>query len=178
MMRKTLSVAFCGVVAALCMVLMLLAGVVQVATIALPALAGIFLIVIVLELGSKWAWATYTVVAVLSLLFVAEKEAALMFVLFFGYYPILKATLDRIRKKWLSWAAKILVFNAAMLADYWIAVNLLMVPQEDFMMFGVSLPLLLLLLGNVVFVVYDYALFGVVVMYCRRLRDKLHKFLH
>ena len=178
MMRKTMAVAFCGVIAALCMVLMLLAGVVQIATIALPALAGMFLMAIVLELCAKWAWLTYAVVSVLSLLFVSDKEAALMFVLFFGYYPVLKATLDRIPRKWLCWGAKLLIFHAAMIANYLLAVTVLMVPQEDFMMFGVSIPLLLLLLGNVVFVLYDSALFGVVVLYCRRLQGKLHKFLH
>ena len=176
-MRKTLAVAFCGVIAALGTVLMLLAGVVQIATLALPAIAGVLLIAIVLELGPKWAWGAYAVISILSLLLAAEKEAALMFILFFGYYPILKASLDRIRKKWLSWIAKLLVFNAAMIADYFLAVYLLQIPQEDFMLFGVSIPLLLLLLGNVVFVIYDYALFGLVVMYCRRIRDKLHKYL-
>ena len=41
----------------------------------------------------------YAAVAVLSLLFAADKEAALLFVLFFGYYPVLKSFLERISNK-------------------------------------------------------------------------------
>ena len=50
-----------------------------------------FLIVAVIEIGGEnGAWMIYAAVAVLSLLFAADKEAALLFVLFFGYYPVLK----------------------------------------------------------------------------------------
>ena len=51
---------------------MLLSGVISVATIALPALAGIFLIAVVIEFGAKLAIFAYVVVSVLSLLLVAD----------------------------------------------------------------------------------------------------------
>ena len=66
---------------------------------------------------------------------------------------------------------------AAMIADYFLAVYLLQIRRRILCCSAFLFPLLLLLLGNVVFVVYDYALFGLVVMYCRRIRDKLHKYL-
>ena len=95
-MQKSTAVALCGVIAALCIVLMLLSGLIQIASIAIPALCGILLIVIVLELSAKWALCVYAAVSVISLLLVADKEAAVMFAAFFGYYPILKAKLDPI----------------------------------------------------------------------------------
>ena len=82
-MRKSSSIiAFGGVIAALCLVLMLLSGVLQVATLAIPALSGMLLMFIVIELSAKWAVCVYAIVSVFSLLFVADKEAALMFTLF------------------------------------------------------------------------------------------------
>lgn len=70
---------------------MFLTGLIPIGTYALPAIAGVLLIVAVIEIGAKWAWMIYAAVAVLSLLFAADKEAALLFVLFFGYYPVLKS---------------------------------------------------------------------------------------
>lgn len=172
-MRKSYTVAFGGIIAALCLVLMLMAGVIQIATLAIPALAGVLLMFLVIELGVKWAVSVYFIVAVFSLLFVADKEAALMFTLFFGYYPILKSKLDRILPKALSISLKFIVFNSAMIAEYFVAVKILMVPDEEFMMFGVSVPLVLLFLANIVFVVYDIALLRVVVMYYQKIRSKL-----
>ena len=50
-MKNSMRVAFCGVIAALSTVLFLLTGVVPVATIALPAIAGCLLIPVVVEVG-------------------------------------------------------------------------------------------------------------------------------
>ena len=99
-----------------------------------------------------------------------------LFVSFFGYYPILKAKLDPIRPKALSFLIKLLIFNAAMVLEYFAATRLLSVPAEEYELFGVSLPLLLLALANVVFILYDYALFGLVVLYVGKIRPKLHFF--
>lgn len=176
-MRKSSSiVAFGGVIAALCLVLMLISGVLQVATLAIPALSGMLLMFIVIELGAKWAVCVYAVVSVFSILFVADKEAALMFTLFFGYYPILKSKLDIILPKILSWTLKFLVFNVAMILEYFAAIKILMVPSEEYVLFGVSIPLVLLFLANIVFLLYDRALVGIVIMYYQRLRNNL-KFL-
>ena len=175
-LQKSSAVALCGVIAALCIVLMLLSGLVQIASIAIPALCGSLLIVIVLELSAKWAVCVYVAVSVVSLLLVADKEAAILFAAFFGYYPILKAKLDPIRPKALSFLIKLLIFNAAMVLEYFAATRLLSVPAEEYELFGVSLPLLLLALANVVFIIYDYALFGLVVLYVGKLRPKLRFF--
>jgi hypothetical protein len=177
-MRKSLSsrVAFCGIFAALCIVLMLIAGLVQIATFAIPVIAGALLMVLVIELGLKYALSVYIAVSVFSILFVADKEAALIFTLFFGYYPILKSKLDIISQKILSWVFKLLIFNAAMITEYFIAIKVLMVPDEEFMMFGVSLPLILLGVANIMFVIYDFALLRVVIIYYNRFRGKLNFF--
>ena len=176
-MRKSSSiVAFGGVIAALCLVLMLISGVLQVATLAIPALSGMLLMFIVIELGAKWAVCVYAVVSVFSILFVADKEAALMFTLFFGYYPILKSKLDILSPKIFSWFLKFLVFNIAMILEYFVAIKILMVPSEEYVIFGVSIPLVLLFLANIVFILYDRALVGIVIMYYQRLRNNL-KFL-
>lgn len=61
----------------------------------LPALAGAVLIPIILEIGVKWGWMSYACVALLSLLITPSMEAKVLFIAFFGYYPVLKALIER-----------------------------------------------------------------------------------
>ncbi len=154
-MSKSGKIALGGLLTALGVVLMFLTGLIPIGTYALPAIAGVLLIVAVIEIGAKWAWMIYAAVAVLSLLFAADKEAALLFVLFFGYYPVLKSFLERISNKVLSWISKFAVFNVAVVACFFLAVNFLQLPEDSFTVFGIYLPWVFLILGNAVFLIYD-----------------------
>ena len=95
-----------------------------------------------------------------------------MYLLFFGYYPTLKASIEKkVRSKPVSWLIKVLVFNLAAVLDALAVVFILQVPTE----IGLLIPALLLLVANVVFVVYDSALSGLVWVYWKRLHPYLAK---
>ena len=176
-MSKSGKIALGGLLTALGVVLMFLTGLIPIGTYALPAIAGVLLIVAVIEIGAKWAWMIYAAVAVLSLLFAADKEAALLFVLFFGYYPVLKSFLERISNKFLSWISKFAVFNVAVVACFFLAVNFLQLPEDSFTVFGIYLPWVFLILGNAVFLIYDIALSGLVATYVEKLHHRVTKTL-
>lgn len=176
-MSKSGKIALGGLLTALGVVLMFLTGLIPIGTYALPAIAGVLLIVAVIEIGAKWAWMIYAAVAVLSLLFAADKEAALLFVLFFGYYPVLKSFLERISNKVLSWISKFAVFNVAVVACFFLAVNFLQLPEDSFTVFGIYLPWVFLILGNAVFLIYDIALSGLVATYVEKLHHRVTKSL-
>ena len=176
-MSKSGKIALGGLLTALGVVLMFLTGLIPIGTYALPAIAGVLLIVAVIEIGAKWAWMIYAAVAVLSLLFAADKEAALWFVLFFGYYPVLKSFLERISNKVLSWISKFAVFNVAVVACFFLAVNFLQLPEDSFTVFGIYLPWVFLILGNAVFLIYDIALSGLVATYVEKLHHRVTKTL-
>lgn len=176
-MSKSGKIALGGLLTALGVVLMFLTGLIPIGTYALPAIAGVLLIVAVIEIGAKWAWMIYAAVAVLSLLFAADKEAALLFVLFFGYYPVLKSFLERISNKVLSWISKFAVFNVAVVACFFLAVNFLQLPEDSFTVFGFYLPWAFLILGNAVFLIYDIALSGLVATYVEKLHHRVTKTL-
>lgn len=106
MRSKAAKVALCGVVSALSVVLMLMTGIVPVATIALPALAGCLTIAIVAETNVRYGFAVYCVVSVLAILLTPDREAILFYILFFGYYPTLYGLLMRIKRKPLRVLAK------------------------------------------------------------------------
>lgn len=83
-MSKSIRVAFCGIMTAFCTLLMFLTGLVPVGTYALPALAGVLLIVVVIEMGTGWAWSVYAASSVLSLFIAGDKEAAMLYIVFSG----------------------------------------------------------------------------------------------
>lgn len=178
-MNKSICIAFCGIMTALCVVLMFLTGLIPVGTYALPALAGILLVVLVVEMGTSWAWPVYIASSALSVFLAADKEAAMLYVLFFGYYPILKAVIERRRLNTaITYLLKFSVFNVSMIAGYFVSIWVLGVPQDSFTMFGLNLPVLLLIAGNVTFAVYDYAISSVVVTYTRRFHKTVSRLLN
>ena len=169
--------AFCGMAVALETALMFLTGLMPTATYSLPALAGLVGIVIVVELGVKWAWPVYGAASILSALIAPDKEAAALYVLFFGCYPILKALVERRWRRWTQWICKLLIFNAAAVLYYFIATRVLGVPEESFWTFGILLPAVLLAAGNLVFLLYDYVVSGLVRVYWQRLHGPVSRML-
>lgn len=174
-MKHTAKLAVCGAVTALSVVFMLFEGLVQVASIAMPAIAGCLLIPIVAEAGLGWAFGSYGATAVLCLLLAPDREAALIYLLFFGYYPALYAVLSRIRQPVLLWAAKLAIFNAAAISEALLTVFVLGIPWEELPFLGHWGPVVLLLLANLVFVLYDFALAGVIREYYRRFHKMMAK---
>ena len=177
MRRQTSRIALCGVVAALSVVVLFMTGIVPVATVALPAVAGCFLIAVVAETNVRWGVMVYAVVSVLSLFLVPDREAALLYVVFFGYYPALYGALGRVRNRVLCWVLKFLVFNAAIVLESLLAIFLLHIPMAEMLPFGwISIPILWILF-NAVFVLYDLSMNGLIVMYIRRLHPAISKYL-
>ncbi|MEG0899055.1 MAG: hypothetical protein RSD67_03100 [Oscillospiraceae bacterium] len=174
-MRKSTQVAIGGLSASLCVLLMFMTGLMPFATYALPAIAGAILITVVIENGAATAWIVYFAVSLLSIFIVPDKEAALMFIAFFGYYPILKEKLELIKSKFLQYFLKFSVFNVAIVSSYFVIINIfgfteVMGEMGDFGKYGL---LGLLLLGNITFLIYDFALTNLLVMYLKVIRKNL-----
>ena len=115
--KQSGKVAFCGMMVALSVALMLTGGLVPIATYCAPMLGGILLLPIMLEYGRKTAWTAYIATSLIVLTLGVDKEAA-FFYLFLGYYPIIKWNIEKIGKKPLRLALKLVVFNAAIFLMY------------------------------------------------------------
>jgi len=173
--KKSVSVALSGIISALSIVTMFLTAVLPVVSLSLCAVAGMFLAVIVIEFGYRHALSSYFVALVLSGLFVADKDSVFLFGLFFGLYPIVKSLMERIGEKVLQWTAKLAFFNGVMIVYYFLATLVLLLPADEFQIAGQSVPLLILLFGNVVFVFYDVAFSRLISFYRYRLQENLRK---
>ena len=174
MLKRSSRVALGGMIAALCVVLMLLTGVLPFLTYTVPALAGILMIVMVVESGTKWALLVYLAVSLLSLLVAPDKVAAFIFVFFLGYYPILKSSLERIPSRVLEWAVKLVLFNVSIVAAYLIMIYGLQMPDVMTEMGGLGryTGIVTLFAANITFFVFDIALTRIISTYVHWFRPK------
>ncbi len=144
-------------------------------TYALPAIAGVLLVLVVIELNKKWAFVVYAAVSILALLLVPDKEAATMYAAFFGFYPIIKAPIEQHLPKALQWVVKLAVFNCAVFAAYALIIFVFGIPFEDSGAFGKYSLYILLGLANVTFLMYDYALTKLITLYIKKFQKRFGK---
>lgn len=178
--KRSFLVAFSGLICALSLVVLFLTGIVPFATYSLPCIAGFLLVTTMVECGDSWAWLSYVAISFLAIILTPDREAALMYVIFFGYYPMLKKYLERIPSRLLEWTSKILLFIAAVTAGYFGAVYLLGMNYllKEANEFGRYSLLAMLGLGTIVFLLYDIALTRVISVYILYLRKKIFRRFH
>ena len=123
----------------------------------------------------KLAWVCYGAVAALSLLFVPDKEMAAIFVFLLGYYPLLKAYIERAQHRPVRFVVKAAVFNGAVFAMYGALLYLfpLQYIVQEFASTAKPMLALLILLGNLCFWIYDAALANILQLYVIKLKPKL-----
>jgi hypothetical protein len=174
MRRKASQIASGGVFSALCLVLMLMSGILPFSMLALPALAGAMLIPVVVETGARTAVMVYVSVSVLSALIIADKLAAVHFICFLGYYPVLKSKFERIRPRPLEYALKLGLFNLTAVLMYTLVVYALQVGDalERFGLLGQYGAFVLLGFLNAVFIVYDLGLTRCASFYTHHFRKR------
>lgn len=163
-------------------VVILIPSAMQVFVYALPAMAGMLTMFAVVEIDKKWAIGSYVATSFIGLLFVANKEAVMYYVAFFGYYPVLKAVLESRLPRVAEYVLKFLCFNVSIILSGVVLVKVFGMPYEELM--GIdgesafftkyALPIMLLL-GNIVFILYDISLTRLLTAYIYVWQKKFHK---
>ncbi len=153
-------VAVGGVVSALCLTLMFLTGVFPLLSMAIPIYAGALMIVVAKEVSASWAFAAYCAVSLLSLFLTPDKEASTLFIMFFGYYPIILPKLDKIKLAPLKIGVKLAIFNGAIIIWYKIIALIMGVYDffGDFSFLGKYAEAVVIIFINLVFFLYDYTI--------------------
>lgn len=144
--------ALSGVLSALAIVLMWIGALSGLGTYASPLLAGVILLPVGMMLGKKYHWLSFVTVALLSCLLSADWEQNLFFIALFGWYPIIRPKLEPIRSPFRT-LVKLAIFNIAAVAAELLVMRLI-APQSE----KSWILILLLLLGNVTFLIYDFVL--------------------
>lgn len=141
--------AVCAMMAAICVVLLMLGAILELGMYAAPLFAGLFFIPVGEKYGRKYHTILFVVSAILCFLLVPNLEESLLFAGLFGWYPIVRPTLQKLPKL-LRLVAKLVVFNAAVIAVEYVVIRIIAPETIQGVMLWV-----LLVLGNVTFLLYD-----------------------
>ncbi|MCH5324268.1 MAG: hypothetical protein J1E39_03540 [Eubacterium sp.] len=174
---RSYRIALCGILCAICVIMMFFTGVIPIGAYLLPAVAGIVIWVILQEINLKWALLSYAAVALLAMLLTPDIESKLLFAAFFGYYPSIRDKLARIKPKLLSLLARFAAFNIPVVIVYFLLLNVLGMAElmEDFAGFGEWALLILWGIGNFTFICYDICLDQLSFFYDKWLKRKIHR---
>lgn len=170
MKKSTFNVAFGGMISALCIVLMFSVSFLPIMLYVFPMLCSILMGILLETSGQKTAWSAFAAVSMFSLLLCSEKEAVMFYVGFFGFYPMVRVHLEKIKSKALVLISKIALFNLSVVLIYVFLISifgLASVGLEE----GTSAWLLfaMLAVGNVIFLMYD----KVIIIYVKLIGKKI-----
>ena len=167
---KSKQMALCGLLTALAVTLLLLGGIIPLATFCAPMLAMAVLLPILEEFGPGAAATAWGAATILALLLVPDRETALVFV-FFGWYPILRPRLNRLPGRLPRLLAKLAVYGAVTVLLYGLVLRLMGLTAD--LLAGTRLMNgLLLVLGSITFLALDRVLERLTVLWYRKLRKR------
>lgn len=157
-MTKKLSVS--AVMTSLTLVFLFGSSYVPTGKVALLALTSMCMLVSVAYCGIKTAWIQYVATAILALLFIPSKGQVFLFIALLGYYPILKLHIETIKNIKLEWLVKILYFNALLIVSYFVLKYVILnyLSLGAIMNFVLANTVLVVLISEIVFIIYDYFL--------------------
>ena len=173
-MKNTSKITFSAIMSALAVVIMLISYFPYL-TYAIPAIAGLCVMVVLIETNYKWAVFSYISSAVLVFTKHSQICSLRLYLFLFGYYPILKSLIEKINKQIFEWIIKIIIFNTSILLVYGVFSKLFALSLDDFgalREYGVAI---LLILSNIVFIVYDIAVSRMSMVYLNMLHPKINK---
>ena len=166
--KNTRRLTFCAACVALGVVILLLGSFIEVLDLTAGAFAGMIAVLVVIELGGKWAWPTFAATALLGLLLLPAKLPVVFYILLGGWYPIVKEQIEKIKVKPLGWLIKIVLLNVAFALAMIVSKYVLMLPGDTLWMTAV-----LALAMNVAFILFDIALTRIISLYIFKLRARL-----
>ncbi|MBQ4091218.1 MAG: hypothetical protein IJC64_02755 [Clostridia bacterium] len=180
--QKTKKLTLGAVLCALGVVLLSIGSLIQTVDLSAAALASFLCIFAVIELGGAYPWAIYVVTGLLSVILSHFGMAGWFYIAFFGYYPMIKEKVERLSRP-VSWLIKMLTLNVALFLCVVISYFLVYASSgkgllDAFMaMFGDGsateiFAVIMVVLVNAVFVIYDIALTRIISLYINRLRHR------
>ena len=165
--------ALCGLLTALAVVVMLLTGAMGIGTFAGPVLAMAVLLPVFEEYGAKAALTAYAATAILGILLVPDVELAWVYAAF-GWYPVVRPRIARLPSRVLRTVIRIALCTGVIMALYGLLLRGLGL-TADLQEAALPFNLLLLVLGNLVFLLMDKALERLTTLWHRRLRRRFFR---
>ena len=181
--NKTKKLTLGAILSAMGVALLFVGSFIETLDLTMAALASFFCIFAVIELGGAYPWLIFSVTGVLSVILMPYSLTGWFYLLFFGYYPILKEKFERLSRP-VSWILKVLILNAALIVCVLVAYFLFFggsgegnILSAFTLVFGDSnageiMAIAVYALANVTFIVYDIALTKLITVYFIKIKPK------
>lgn len=162
---RSAKVAYPAILGALSLICLYIAGLVPSGTWGLVALAGVFPAAAVISVGMGSGFLCWGGVSVLAFLLLPNKFSALLYAVLFGLYPMIKALIERKRLKGIEYVLKLVFFNVAFTLVF-VIMKAAVLGSLPGMLSGTWL---LYLVGNIVFLIYDFGFGKLIGFYIARI---------
>lgn len=174
-MKNSKIIAYSGVATALSVVMLFLGSIFWVLGYTMPLVASLVMIILLDSISQKSALLTFISTSIISFILLNDKECVLLYILFFGYYPLIRDKINDIKPKFLSYLLKFITFNAAMVLTQVLCVYVFGIPFDD--MLGKWGIVVFVLCLNLVFVVFDKLYTLLLKLYRIKLKKKVEKYI-
>ncbi len=174
-MKNSKVIAYSGVATALSVVMLFLGSIFWVLGYTMPLVASLVMIILLDSISQKSALLTFISTSIISFILLNDKECVLLYILFFGYYPLIRDKINDIKPKFLSYLLKFITFNAAMVLTQVLCVYVFGIPFDD--MLGKWGIVLFVLCLNLVFVVFDKLYTLLLRLYRIKLKKKVEEYI-
>ncbi|NMA24942.1 MAG: hypothetical protein GX936_04660 [Clostridiales bacterium] len=164
MSKKTRRITLTAVFTALTLVFLYLASILPTVRLGFTAAASLFAVAAVIEAGIVSAFFVFIGSSIIGALLLPDKTAVIIYVLFFGYYPVIKSLAEKSRSMLLNWALKLAVFEAAFTLTWFLFRSLIFNVKVLWM------PVIVVyLIGTSAFLVFDIGLTRLIGFYIIRI---------
>jgi hypothetical protein len=146
------------------LVFLYLASILPTVRLGFTAAASLFAVAAVIEAGIVSAFFVFIGSSIIGALLLPDKTAVIIYVLFFGYYPVIKSLAEKSRSMLLNWALKLAVFEAAFTLTWFLFRSLIFNVKVLWM------PVIVVyLIGTSAFLVFDIGLTRLIGFYIIRI---------
>lgn len=162
---KASKVAYPAVLGALSLIFVYVASVVPSGNWGFVAIAGLFPAAAVISVSMKAGFLCWASVSVLAFLLIPGKFCALLYSALFGLYPMVKALVERLRKRAPEYILKLVFFNVAFTLVFLVMRTAVL----DSLPAAMSVTWVLYIVANIVFLLYDFGFSKLIGFYIARI---------
>lgn len=137
--------------------------------ITLYTLSSVFVPIMMIETKGKGGWALYGACSILALVLLPNKLAAFPYIFFFGIYGLIKFYVEKIKNPILQLSLKFVIFTVIMVVAYRFFYDLFF----SVITLKEGPAIVLLLLGEFLFFLYDILLTGAINFYYKRFYGRI-----
>lgn len=168
MNKRTRLITTSALLTALTMVFLYLSSVFPTMQLTFVAAASLFVTAQVIENGIRGGLFVFIGSTLLGFLIVPDKTSMILYLLFFGYYPIVKSLAERNNKPLIRWLIKIAIMSAAMAVILYFFGELIF--DLGSFEYGVWV---FAALFEITFILYDIGLTQLIGLYMRRIHKNI-----